>query len=89
MIDEKREQVAKQFEVVAHLATVLAGVHSDIVKVIRDGHMDDSLDRIGDRSAAWMERLGDMLNVMDGVDEEDVWTNPVFEAAHRLFPQEP
>ena len=87
---EKRNQVADQYKVVAHLATALAGVHSDMEKVIRDGHMGNAmLDLQGNRSAALMEMLGNFLNGMDAVDEgEDAWVNPIFRAAHKMFPQE-
>ena len=33
-----------------------------------------------------MEWLGDLLNAMDGVDdEEDGWMYPIFEEAHRIY----
>lgn len=87
-LKEKREQVAKQYEVVAHLAKALATVHEQVVPLIREGYQDDLLDIEGNRSARIMERIGDILNGMDAVDEkEDSWVNPVFRKAHKLFPQ--
>lgn len=82
------KQVADQCRVVAHLATALARVHSDYAALIEAGSMSDLHDRIGRRSAALMERLGDILNGMDATSAEDEWTYPVFEEAQRLFPGE-
>ena len=83
--NEKREQVARQYEVVAHLAKSLAEVHEQIEPVIRSGHQDALLDMDGNRSARLMEALGDFLNGMDAVDEEGAWTYPVFETAHKML----
>jgi hypothetical protein len=85
--EEKRKQVANQCRVVAHLATVLAGVRADYVKIIESGHMDRLLDQIGDETARQMEDLGDIINGMDAVDEEDEWENPIFKEAQQLWPQ--
>jgi len=90
MISEKREQAAKQLEAVAHLATVLAGISSDLVKVCRDPACEgpnELVELVGNRTARQMEILGDMLNGMDAVTEEDEWLTPIYETAHRLWPQ--
>ena len=90
MISEKREQVAKQLEAVAHLATVLAEVSSNLVKMYRDPARkgpDKLIEIVGDRTARQMEVLGDMLNGMDATTEEDEWLTPIYETAHRLWPQ--
>lgn len=86
---EKREQVAKQLDVVAHLATVLAGVSKDYARIFREGpnNITELIDQVGDRTAFQMEALGDMLNNMDAVSDDDKWTAPVFQIAHRLWPQ--
>lgn len=87
-LEEKREQVAKQYEVVAHLATALASVHTQSVLAIRSGALDSLLDQQGSRSASIMEDLGDILNGMDAVDDdEDSWTAPIFSAAQKMFSQ--
>lgn len=85
--EEKRKQVADQCKVVAHLATVLAGVHNDMAIIFENGHGDTIMDLEGERSAAFMEALGDMLNGMDAADADDTWTAPVFKVAHQLWPQ--
>jgi len=86
---EKREQVAKQLDAVAHLATVLAGVSKDYALMLRAERSPvwDLADMVGNRSAYQMEVLGDMLNNMDAVDDSDEWMTPIFDAAHKLFPQ--
>lgn len=89
-IDEKRKQVAAQCRAVAKLATALAAVHADHAKLFEAGPSphDDLIDMIGDRSAGFMETLGDMLNGMDAADDDADTLAPVFEEAHRLWPQE-
>ena len=88
MSDEKREQVAKQCEAVAHMATALARVNADYSKMFRDGHMDTLIEQVGKRTAHLMEVLGDVFNGMDAVDgDEDAWMDPVFKEAQRLWPQ--
>lgn len=85
---EKRTQVAAQCDVIVHLATSLANVRRDCADIIRTGKMDHLLDQVGKATARHMEVLGDILNGMDAVDEdEDGWTHSVFEAAQRLWPQ--
>jgi hypothetical protein len=90
-IEQKRQQVADQYRVVAHLAKVMAGVHDQLASVIESGAgaIDSILDIQGERSAMIMEYLGDTLNAMDAVDETDAWTGPVFAEAQRLFPSCP
>lgn len=87
--DEKREQIAKQCEAIAHMATVLASVYSDYAKLFRDVPAHAVLtDQIGARTAEQMEVIGDMLNGMGAVDDsEDVWLNPVFRQAQILWPR--
>lgn len=87
----KREQVAKQYKAVAHMARAIAAVHEDIGAIIADGtygrDRQGFLDMIGRDSAARMEALGDILNGMDAVDDaEDEWLSAVFGEAHRLWP---
>lgn len=88
----KAQQVAKQCEVVIHLANALIEVHSDYARMFADGRSDNPIleltESVGRRTASFMETLGDMLNGMDAVSEEDEWTAPVFEEAHRLWPRE-
>ena len=82
----KSEQVAKQCDVVAHLATVLADLCRMRAEMIRAGHGLSLTNLTGQRTASQMEILGDMLNGMDAVDDSDAWTAPVFAEAQRLWP---
>lgn len=82
----KREQVARQCEAVAHLASNLAGVRRDYATLVRSGALEELLDRIGAETARQMEVLGDELNGMDAVNEDDASLAPVFAEAHRLWP---
>lgn len=89
-IDEKREQVAKQCEAVAHMATALARVRTDYAKLLRAGQMDNLIEMIGPATARQMETLGNILNGMDAVDpKEDAWLGPVFAGAQRFWPVTP
>ena len=85
-----RAQVLAQCRVVAHLALNLADLYVDYAKLFEQpSSADDLIDQVGERTASFMEKLGDMLNATDAVSEDDAWVNPIFEAAHRLWPQEP
>jgi hypothetical protein len=87
---EKREQIAKQCEAVAHMAKVLAEVSGDYAQMFRDGKMGSIAEIVGRRTAAQMEILGNMLNEQDAVDDEsDAWLDPVFAEAQRLWPKTP
>lgn len=83
---EQSEQVLAQCRVVAHLATVLAGIHSDYVK-LQEAGAPMATDVVGERTAAFMELLGEMVNSMDASTDEDEWTASVFEEARRLWPE--
>ena len=88
MTDERpelREQVAKQCEAVAHMATALASVNSEYAKMLRAG-APLPMKIVGRRTAHLMEVLGDIMNGMDIVDEEDDWIEPVIAEAQRLCP---
>lgn len=86
--EKTKEQVLAQCRVVAHLAKQIAMIHEQKAEVYEDMNMDARLiDVVGQFSANAMEVLGDMLNGMDAVDEdEDAWTSPVFEVAHATWP---
>lgn len=90
MLEEKRAQTIAQCKVIAHLAQAMADLHKDfaLAYTSQSPSMDESFyDMVGDRTAGIMEWLGDALNNMDAITDEDEWTNPVFEAAHKLWPQ--
>ena len=86
-ISQKRQQVAAQCSAVVHLATSLADIHSDYAKLFLNGSAEDLIDMVGDRTAAFMDILGDLLNGMDAVTEEDGKLDQVFAEAHRIWPQ--
>lgn len=83
-----KEQVLAQCRVVAHLAKQIAMVHEQKAEAYDSMTMDAGLiDIVGKMSANAMEVLGNVLNGMDAVDEdEDAWTYPVFEVAHVTWP---
>ena len=87
----KREQVVEQCKAVAYLARTIAQVHSETVEIwaapeFQPTQEDGLLDVVGERTASFMEQLGDMLNAMDANDEQDQWLEPVFAEAQRLWP---
>lgn len=81
-----RKQVALQCRSVAHMARALAGVQEDKGRLFEAGHLDTLLHFVGEQTAEQMEILGDILNGMDAVSDEDDWLTPVFEEAQRRFP---
>lgn len=86
-IDEAtRKQVTDQCRVVAHLAKAIAGVHADLAATFEDGAFGQIIPMVGARTAAWMEILGNMLDGIDAVTEDDDWTAPVFEESQRRWP---
>lgn len=86
MSDELRNQVVAQCKVVEGLAHSLAVVHSDKAVSFAQGLWPDILEMVGRDTAALMEILGDILNGMDAITEEDSRYDAVFEAAHRRWP---
>lgn len=86
-MDEKQKQVADQCRAVAHMATALAQVHSDYAKMFEAGGPVLNLtETVGKRTAHFMETLGDWLNGMDAVTQEDEFMAPIFREAQRLWP---
>lgn len=83
------KQIADQCRVVAHLADALAGIHRDYEWMYSEpvsGGATDIAELVGERTARLMETLGDILNGMDAVTDDDDWTHPIFAEAHRLWP---
>ena len=83
----KREQVALQCKVVARLAENIAHVYNDLAFMYArdDGSGDAILDIKGKNGARLMETLGDILNNMDAVSDEDSWMDDVFVRAQKMF----
>lgn len=84
--EERRKQVADQCRAVQRLSAVMARLHGDYAKMFKAGHSDQLIELVGERTARFMETLGDMLNGMDAICEEDRWMDPIYEEAHRLWP---
>lgn len=86
--DATIKQVADQCRVVAHLAKCLSEIHDDYAKIFASGDAGPVTisSIVGERTARLMETLGDILNGMDAVTEEDDWTAPIFEEAQRRWP---
>jgi hypothetical protein len=89
-MDEKRKQVADQCRVVAHLAKAIWEVYSDKARMFASDMTgpNDIVDLVGNNSARHMNKLGDILNGMDAVEDDDAWTDPIFERAKQQFPQQ-
>lgn len=86
-IEAKRAQVIAQCKVVAHLAQAMADLHTDLATAYASPACDPILNMAGNRTAQFMEDMGNWLSNMDAVEEGDEWTAPIYEAAHRMFPQ--
>lgn len=88
MSAKKRAQVIAQCDAVAHMATVIADLHRDRREILETGRADSLIDITGRRTADLMEVLGNFLNGMDAVTEDDAWLSPIFAEAQRLWPQD-
>lgn len=84
-----RKQVAAQCRAVAHMASVISQVHKDKAKIIDGGHADDILDLVGHFTSQRLESLGNILNGMDAVTDEDDWIAPIIIAARERWPESP
>ena len=76
-----------QCRAVVQLASSFAEVYAARAAIV--AHDAKLSDLIGDASASAMEWLGDELNAMDGISEDDLWLDPIFEAAQKRWPQQP
>lgn len=85
----KREQVGAQCNAIVMQAEALAGVYRDYAALFHGGAGEEILDIVGKRTAELMELLGDVLNGMDAVTDEDAVLEPIFERAHIMFPVSP
>ena len=87
------QQVADQCRAVSQLCKNMAEIHDAYAIMYSSIHTtggkgpETIVNLVGDRSASFMEQIGDMLNGMDAADESDEWMEPIFREAQRLFPQ--
>lgn len=77
-------QAHQQCRAVVHLAREFAEIYSASASILASGM--GPVEIIGEASAEDMEWLGDAINNMDGVTEEDLWLDPIFEAAQARWP---
>ena len=77
-----------QCRVVAHLAQEMAGLHTELAAAYSGspGAAGDIVSIAGPRCAAIMEALGEMLNGMDAVPDDNEWTDPIFRASQARWP---
>lgn len=90
--NETMAQIQAQCKAVAHMASVIANLHTDKAKLFTEcpEAMQDIADFTGARTASLLETLGDILNGMDAVDsDEDGWINPIILEAQKRWPAEP
>ena len=81
---DEREQIADQCKAVAHMAQALADVYSAKEHILREGYQR-TVGIVGPESAALMETLGNVLNGMDAVTEDDAWLDPIFKEAQKRY----
>jgi hypothetical protein len=90
-MDEKRKQVAAQCRAVVRMADNLAEVYDAkaVLFNLGAGPGDDLLDIVGKESGRHMDVLGDLLNGMDAVTEDDEAATAAAFAGRSLFGFEP
>lgn len=86
MDDDKIQQVSRQCSAVRHLALNIAFLYADLARIFAQGGFPKIADMNGERSAALMELLGDILNEADAVEESDDWMGSIYDEAHRRWP---
>lgn len=90
---ETRRQVARQCQVVVHLASNIRDIFSDHERLFltmgEEPAFDGLAESVGRRSAHLMEALGNALNGMDAVTTEDSWADPIFKEAQKRWPATP
>jgi hypothetical protein len=88
--NEKMTQIAAQCRAIVHMAMCITQLHLDKACMFSNPACNDAMtdiaDIVGERTASFMEQLGDMLNAMDAVTEDDEWLTPIFEEAQRRWP---
>lgn len=88
MTNTLSEQVGAQCNAVAAMAVSISQVHADYAALFHSGHGEALLEQVGKRTAELMELLGDILNNMDAVTDDDKWMEPIFDKAQLLWPKE-
>jgi hypothetical protein len=69
------------------MARILENVYDDYAKIIKTWKGHNLTTKVGMRTAHLLETLGDILNGMDAITEDDAWINPVIIEARRKWPQ--
>jgi len=69
---------------VVHLANALAEVYQANALILAAGQ--GPVEIIGQASAEVMEVVGDILNSTDAMDEDDLWLDPIYDAAQERWP---
>jgi hypothetical protein len=82
----KREQIVQQCVAVRHMARTIADIYGDMAILFAEGRAEKISEIVGSESAALLETLGDILNGMDAVTEDDEWIDPIIEEAQRVWP---
>lgn len=83
--EQRRAQLIAQCKAVAHMAHVLSGVHTDLMRLYEVAS-DAAVEFAGPLAHRRMEALGDLLNGMDAVTDKDAWIDGVFDGARQIFP---
>jgi hypothetical protein len=84
-MDSKRTQIQNQCRAVIHLCSTLTCLMADHIQIAQY-EPEGVADLTGKRTAEIMEFLGNTLNGMDVVTDEDKWMTPIFREAHKLYP---
>jgi len=81
-------QVGRQCRAVSHMAQTIANIHTDYAKMYEGGEkgMAPIAEIVGERTSQLLEELGDILNGMDAVTDDDEWVNPIIAEAQKRWP---
>lgn len=83
----KRQQVVDQCKAIVKMAENIVQIHKEYEEIFKTSQLDDLIDLVGDRTAYIMENLGNILNGLDAVREDDAWIDSIFERSREIFPR--
>lgn len=72
-----KQVAADQCRVVAHFARAIASVFDDKAEIAKAGECQSLIVRWIEQTDDLMEQLGNILNGLDAVTDEDEWTFPI------------